>query len=281
VLAARFVGLGFIFVLLAPVFMIFSKKIRSLLHVGEPADHAEKISRMFSHVHWYNMRLGMGLFHFIWYYTTRPVWRHFMTSYLEDRLQELMRALKEGYVESLAEKNDSELVVAGTALLDKYLEIAIMVRFPVQMSKRRCESVFSYPGPLGTFAAKIVFAEAFGLLVGDMHHDLTKLRTLRNHFAHAIHVPALTDPDVSQDCLALRLRYGLKEETIAKVGSLERQRIIESVAQCMMYLTITLVRAVTQVEMARENAEEVNRRTRKSFEEKLGIKLPPVAEAAT
>jgi len=169
-----------------------------------------------------------------------------MGHFLEEKTAELRAALNGRFLLEIAKKNDTGLVLSATNMLDEFIGMAIILRFHVVLTKSNYERVFEGNGPLGTFSAKIALGTALGILVGDMSHDLTILRKLRNDFAHAVHPPALSDHELSERCKSLKSKWETSEEIRNVCSTPERISVVESVAMIILQLAIIIQRGVTE-----------------------------------
>ena len=72
-------------------------------------------------------------------------------------------------------------IITAAALIETMLE-KVLRRFLANIPKK--DELFSFNGPLGTFAAKISIAYALGLISKELHDDLNLFRKIRNTCAH-------------------------------------------------------------------------------------------------
>lgn len=192
--------------------------------------------------------------------------------FLNDELAELRKSLGPNLTMKQLEKDDFGLVISATSMLDQLLGFALVIRFPVDLTKSSYERIFSPNGPLGTFSAKISLASVLGLTVGEMWNDLSILRKLRNDYAHAILPRPLTDKEMSQRCLSLRLRLPLSEDTIKACKTIERQRVIESVNSITLALVILIHRLVAERQVLADEQAQINTKMRAALNE-MGMPL--------
>jgi DNA-binding MltR family transcriptional regulator len=74
----------------------------------------------------------------------------------------------------------------AAAFLDEALEALLLSYMSSEeAANKSIGELFRPRGALGTFAAKIDLYRAFGWIAQDDYEDLTKIRRLRNDFAHS------------------------------------------------------------------------------------------------
>jgi DNA-binding MltR family transcriptional regulator len=78
---------------------------------------------------------------------------------------------------------DAGYVILAAAITDQMLESLILAHLPT-LSDDNAERLFSYRGPLGRLADKMVYAHALGLIGDQTCEDLKILNRVRNIFAH-------------------------------------------------------------------------------------------------
>ena len=82
--------------------------------------------------------------------------------------------------------DDRTCAVILGAMLDHSLERLVLLNMrPLEKNVR--EQLFSGTGPLSSFSSKIRVAAGFGIIGGQIAHDLEALNEIRNAFAHSSH----------------------------------------------------------------------------------------------
>ena len=125
------------------------------------------------------------------------------------------------------EYTDRDAAIIFAAMLEHALEAAISSHF-VGDAKRE---LFSYDddGPLATFASKISIGRALGVFDDRMRKDLTRLKKIRNAFAHArVHV------DFSTKAIVLNCNQ-LLLPTFAAGMETARQKYVGSISYITGY----------------------------------------------
>ncbi len=234
-------------------------------HLLRPRNEEEKLARKVLRVNWHYRLSGLHWYEFIWYFVKRATWRRFMPSFLEEKVAEQLGGFP-NVLAALAESDDIALVIGATSLLDRYLGLAMVIRFPTVMNRRAWERVFEGDGPLSAFSAKISMAGVLGLLVGDMPHDLTVLRKIRNDFAHVMKPQSLSDPKHSPRCRNLKMTLGLSDKVAASARTSERKQLLESVAANIAYLAIVMQRGIIERQVVVENSDEISKRTQEAMQ---------------
>jgi hypothetical protein len=80
-------------------------------------------------------------------------------------------------------QSHAAIVVRLASVLDYDLERCIKCKFR-PLNKKMINQLFGLYCPLSTFAAKIDIAFALDIISQDIHDELTKMRKIRNVFAH-------------------------------------------------------------------------------------------------
>ncbi len=84
-------------------------------------------------------------------------------------------------IATISQESDRGSVLILSAWLDDGLSEFIKHHY----IKNDNDKLFNYPGPLGSFSAKIMMAYSFGWLEDDFYSDLNLIRKIRNDFAHS------------------------------------------------------------------------------------------------
>ena len=75
------------------------------------------------------------------------------------------------------------VVMTVVSVLDYELVRSITKKMP-NLDKEINKRLFRGYGPLSTFSSRIDIAYALGLISAEIHQELTKIRNIRNLFAH-------------------------------------------------------------------------------------------------
>jgi DNA-binding MltR family transcriptional regulator len=95
--------------------------------------------------------------------------------------------------------------ILHATVIEVSLEAAIKSIMRGDRSVTLDSEIFGFDGPLGTFAAKIKLAYAFGIFGPATHHDLELIRLMRNQFAHCRRPLQFGMPAVRSMCAHLQL----------------------------------------------------------------------------
>lgn len=93
---------------------------------------------------------------------------------------------------------------AATIILSTHVEdnleqlVAVQLRHGINKTDR--STILEGEGFLSRFSAKILFASAFGFIGPETRRDLTRLKDVRNAFAHARTDISFTTPEVAEHC---------------------------------------------------------------------------------
>jgi hypothetical protein len=210
--------------------------------------------------------LGFSVPEYIRYRIRRAILGKRMTNFLQKALKEIKVGVGASFLE-FAAKDDMAFVIGATSYLDRYLAIALIGKFSGELSENNYKELFEGYGPLAAFSAKIKAAKALGLVIGDMQHDLTILRKLRNDFAHSAGEIKLKDGEHSARCLALKMTYGLNADILTKCATPERQRFLESVAANVIHLAVLIQRGVVERKYLQANFSAINSETQALMKE--------------
>lgn len=86
----------------------------------------------------------------------------------------------------LIDESDRGAVIVAAALLEDDLnEILKEIVQRNGLSAKYIKEMFDLNGPLSSFSSKILICYGFGIISKDIFDDLTKIRKLRNKFAHS------------------------------------------------------------------------------------------------
>lgn len=105
---------------------------------------------------------------------------------------------------SLDGMDDRSTILVLSAFLDNLLEIAIRWRLKSLGTTKR-DKIFRNSGaPLSSMSAKILIANAMGILGDEPCAQLDRIRTIRNTFAHSMKPLDFSNPAVQKECEKLR-----------------------------------------------------------------------------
>lgn len=109
--------------------------------------------------------------------------------------------------ETFRDETDRGAAIVGAAYLEARLAELIGAFLTEEATKANGELKW----PLDTFGRSISVAHWMGLTSEDEHHDLKKISSIRNHFAHKGYELSFRDPDIAAECSRLRLWKPLSE----------------------------------------------------------------------
>ncbi len=93
---------------------------------------------------------------------------------------------------SLSEESDRALVIVVACWVEEFLKVKLMNEFAKGNARTR-KMLFSENGPFATFSSKINAAFCAGWIDGDVYHDISTIRKLRNQFAHTYDAVSLDE----------------------------------------------------------------------------------------
>jgi hypothetical protein len=131
-------------------------------------------------------------------------------------LQDVTRQLPdaeelERYVDQIKSMGDREAVLALAALLDTCLETCGSWCF-VALSKDAFEEIFRDRGaPLSSFSARIILAEALGVVPSRIRVQLDSIRRIRNVFAHTVRSLDFTNPSLAAEAMKLDVKKMIRD----------------------------------------------------------------------
>ena len=96
---------------------------------------------------------------------------------------------------AIAEESDRAKVVLVVSWIDNFLEVKLKNEFSKGNAKAR-KQLFTPSGPFSSFSAKLNTVFCAGWIDADVHHDVQKIRKLRNDCAHAIEPISLNDENI-------------------------------------------------------------------------------------
>lgn len=116
------------------------------------------------------------------------------------------------FLATIKEESDRGCVLVAAAFLDEALELLLRSKMSKDPSivKASIEPLFTGIGPLKSFWAKTELCRVFRLIPEYEYADLTRIRSLRNLFAHSYVDATFSDPAVVEITSELR-HFGMKE----------------------------------------------------------------------
>lgn len=135
-------------------------------------------------------------------------------------------------------------ILIGTSYVEEHLE-KFITRILPQSDKKYTERLFNYPGPLGSFSAKIELSYAFRLIDVRTYNSLNYLRKIRNEAAHSSKDFSLTDKDIDKAFdlgegfrtlvhnesmeMMLRTKVNSLKISLAEIEGMDEEKIMESI----------------------------------------------------
>ena len=88
-------------------------------------------------------------------------------------------------IDLLNESDRGAVIVAAALLEDDLTEILKKMVQRNGLSAKYVNEMFDLSGPLSSFSSKALICYGFGIISEEIFNDLTKIRKLRNKFAHS------------------------------------------------------------------------------------------------
>jgi hypothetical protein len=215
---------------------------------------------------WKSRFMGFSIPEVFHYVIARKFGKEPMTDFVKGLVGEVTTDMGTDFFLRAAQMDDRSLAIVTTSLLEHYLGFAVMTRFGKLIQKEDYLRVFGPNAPLSALSAKINLCHSLGILVGDMRHDLTIMRKIRNDFAHGIKTLSFSDRQISDRCKSLKMKIELNEDVSRAARTEERQKFIGSAQVCLISLAVILARNVHSLAVTIEQAEEINRRTQEMMD---------------
>jgi hypothetical protein len=141
-------------------------------------------------------------------------------------------------VESLANEiagaSDRSCALILAAFIDRTLEILILGRFLPMSAKEYAQLFEERNAVLGTLSAKIILAQALGLLNRQQQIELSLIRSIRNTFAHATRPITFQNELISKECQKLP-QYKPDDELDRKFST-ERRTFVTAVFSLLVQI---------------------------------------------
>lgn len=120
-----------------------------------------------------------------------------------DPLKQLIRKFPapkelEGIMKSLSQETDRSAAIIAAGVIEGLLE-KIIIHKLTNKDSNLVGQLFNNRGPMSDFHSKILIASAFGIISKNAEQDLTKIKTIRNVFAHAIHAISFDIPEIDNE----------------------------------------------------------------------------------
>ena len=118
--------------------------------------------------------------------------------------QKYVLSTSEALVNELNTATDRTFAIIESGLVEDALG-AVIARSFSTLPQTDIARLFDDPGPLSTFANKILMGCAINVIDKTQRFDLALIRELRNAFAHAIVGLSFVDKAISDACMLLKL----------------------------------------------------------------------------
>lgn len=106
------------------------------------------------------------------------------------------------YLAAVLKESERGKILVTISYLDELLARAFKAK--MHLTKDLTNELFKGFGPLSTLSARTKIAYALGWIGEDTNHDLNKMRSIRNEFAHGHTAMDFSDPSVAARCGELR-----------------------------------------------------------------------------
>jgi hypothetical protein len=187
-------------------------------------------------------------------------------AFFVQKMEDFRRTASSNFWMRVAQLDDRSLVLVATGKLDEFLAVCIVTKCRLLADKRMFERVFEGEGPLSRFAHKISVAHLLGLLVGDMLHDITIMRKIRNEFAHDYTFKDFGTKEISSRCKSLKLHIDLSDEILNLAGTAERKAFITSAAMMSLHLAVILQYSMSEFHIIQKYRDEMNAHAHEAVE---------------
>ena len=105
--------------------------------------------------------------------------------------------------EELETASPRATAIVGAAFVEDHLQRLIHSR--LVHDKKVVEQMFGPSSALGTFSSKINLGFLMGLYSTDARRELDCIRSIRNDFAHELHINSFDIPSIKDRCATLKL----------------------------------------------------------------------------
>jgi DNA-binding MltR family transcriptional regulator len=119
-------------------------------------------------------------------------------------------------VDSLKQESDRAAAIMGASFLDAMLADFLQEYL---IHDGRVAELFRGDRPLATFSARISLLFALGFLPPDLYEEFTRVRRIRNHFAHHPLSATFDDQPIRDWCSALITVYPTRREQLAQIAA--------------------------------------------------------------
>lgn len=135
------------------------------------------------------------------------------------------------------------------------------------------DKVFSYPGALSSFSAKIDLCFALGGITQEMRDDLNIIRDVRNKFCHTVSARSFSDPDIASKCKRLKfsaapgtqVAAAQLMEAMAEYGPESRRQFTVAVVVLIMFIMLFYYRRVAQHRVLEANKAVIAKDAAQAF----------------
>lgn len=133
-------------------------------------------------------------------------------------------------VNALGNHTDREIAILGASALEICLEFAITSRFPgiSESDHRELFGEGGKPGVLSSFASRILIAHVISLISDDIQNDMSKIRKIRNIFAHNACEISFDNKEIAKLCNSFASIAHIDEEIHRNKSILPLHKLIES-----------------------------------------------------
>jgi hypothetical protein len=138
--------------------------------------------------------------------------------------------------DTFGDESDRGAAIVGAAYLEARMAELIGAFLIEDATKENGELKW----PLDTFGRMVRMAHWMGLTSEDEHHDLKRIGTIRNRFAHKGYELSFSDPRIASECSRLRLCKPLSEFLPLDTA---RSQFLFTTTTLLMQLGIRVLRA--------------------------------------
>ena len=111
-------------------------------------------------------------------------------------------------VEEFKNESDRGAAVLAGSLVENYLAMYLKSNM---IDDQKIDDLFHGFGPFSTFSQRCESAYAFGLITIKQKKILSKIKDIRNHFAHKPFIATFEEPPISDLCKSISIKELLPE----------------------------------------------------------------------